>query len=892
MYDDLIIGATGTDPLSNNDGTAYVIFGQAGGFAAEFDLSTLNGANGFRMDGLSATDDLGVSVASAGDFNGDGLDDLVIGASKVDAGGVFNTGAAYIVYGKTTPFAATLDLSTLNGSNGFRFDGEANSDRAGFSVHGAGDVNGDGLADVMVGTIKGDDGVTIDSGRTYILFGSTSVMPAVLTAGALTGANGFIITGPDAGGQAGFSVSSAGDMNGDGIADLRIGAPATTVGVDADAGKTFVVFGQAGGFLAELNMSSLNGTNGFAIEGNAAEMELGFSGSSIGDFNGDGYDDLLVSAPSTNDGASAGSAYVIYGQAGAYPATVTLASLNGTVGFAIQGVDAGDYTGYNVSGVGDVNGDGYDDLLIGASKASGGGYENGESYLVFGRASGIGATLDLATVPGNGGIVFNGDAFLDQAGRYVSGAGDVNGDGYDDLLVAARNADISPNNDVGQTYLIFGRDFTGTITQAGGTSGEVLTGTAGRDAIIAGAGDDELVGNGGPDILSAGQGDDTLAISDTAFVRLAGGNGFDTLRLDGAGMTLDLTAISDRAVSGIEQIDVRGTGANSLTLDLLEVLNLSDTSNTLLVLSDTGDTVDIGAGWTPAGQEVIGSNTFDVFTQGNATVKVMVPGDTVDPVVTVDPLTTTDTTPQLTGTVVDDDPATTVEVTVNGIGYSATNNGDGTWTLNDDTITPALAVGTYNVTVTATDSSSNVGTDATIDELVIEAAPIVGDLDNDGFVGITDLNLILSAWNQTVPPANPTADPSGDNFIGIEDLNFVLGNWNAGTPPAAQTSGGSVEETAASTAAASEPVQASMPEATATLGKVSLVDEVASVASATSQGTPEADQGQTAAAWGWMVDGSRSSRTAFVGDTEDDGSGDSVLDLAEPMDDQAGVSRL
>ncbi len=843
-FDDLIFGAPGADPVGTNDGSVYIVFGMAGGFPAEFDLSTLNGINGFRVDALVSGDDMGVSVASAGDVNGDGLGDLVFGASKADPNGN-RSGAAYVVYGKSTPFAATLDLTTLNGTNGYRFDGAVSLDRTGFSVSGMGDVNGDGLADLVIGSTAGDDGVTADTGRSYVIFGSTAAMPAVLTAGSLTGANGFIITGPASGDRAGFSVGSAGDMNGDGIADIRIGAPGSTVGVNSTAGKTYVVFGQTSGFPTDFNLSAINGTNGFVVEGDTADLELGFTGSAIGDFNGDGFGDLLIGAPASADPTSAGNAYVVFGQAAAFPTTVTLASLNGANGFAIQGVDLGDETGFNVSGVGDVNGDGFDDLLIGAHIADGGTFENGETYLLFGRGGVFAATLSLATVPGNGGMVINGADVLDHAGRYVSGAGDVNGDGFDDLLVAARDADVGVNNDAGRTYLVFGRDFTGVVTQAGGVTGEVFNGTVARDLVIAGAGDDELIGNGGLDVLRAGEGDDVLAVPDAAFARLAGGSGFDTVRLDGAGVVLDLTALSDHVLTGIEQIDVRGTGANSLTLDVREVLNLSDTTNTLLVLADPDDTVDMGAGWTASGSELIDGKTFDVFTQGQAVLKVFASSDTTDPVVTVNALTTSDTTPQLTGTVVDDDPATAVVVTVNGVAYPATNNGDGTWTLADDTISPALADGTYEVAVTATDTASNVGSDATMNELVVDATLPVVTVDaltttdttpqltgtvvdddpattvvvtvngvaypatnnGDGTWTLADDTITpalavgtydVSAFgidtagnagsdatiNELVIEAVVPGDLNGDGFVGIADLNIILGDWNQNVPPA------------------------------------------------------------------------------------------------------------
>ncbi len=160
--------------------------------------------------------------------------------------------------------------------------------------------------------------------------------------------------------------------------------------------------------------------------------------------------------------------------------------------------------------------------------------------------------------------------------------------------------------------------------------------------------------------------------------------------------------------------------------------------------------------------------------------------DTTVPVVTVDALQTTDDTPELTGTVSDNDPNVSIVVSVNGSDYAATNNGDGTWTLADNTVSP-LPAGTYDVSVTATDTAGNIGVDGTTDELTV-IGPITGDLNGNGFVGIDDLNLILGNWNQTVTPGDPLqGDPSGDGFVGIGDLGYVLGNWNAGTPPIAET---------------------------------------------------------------------------------------------------------
>ena len=149
-FADLIVGAPGADPHGSDSGASYVVFGKAAGFGANLDLSTLDGANGFKLSGVAADDCSGSSVASAGDVNGDGFADLIVGAPGADPHGA-NSGASYVVFGKAAGFGANLDLSTLDGANGFKLSGVAAGDRSGCSVASAGDVNGDGFADLIVG---------------------------------------------------------------------------------------------------------------------------------------------------------------------------------------------------------------------------------------------------------------------------------------------------------------------------------------------------------------------------------------------------------------------------------------------------------------------------------------------------------------------------------------------------------------------------------------------------------------------------------------------------------------------------------------------------------------------------------------------------------------------
>ena len=200
------------------------MFGKAAGFAANLDLSTLDGTNGFKLSGVAADDYSGCSVASAGDVNGDGFADLIVGARGADPHGS-NSGASYVVFGKAAGFGANLDLSTLNGTNGFKLSGVAADDRSGCSVASAGDVNGDGFADLIVGASGADPHGRLIPGRAMWC----SARPAGFAAN-------LDLSDPrrhqrlqaqrrgDTATSAAVSVASAGDVNGDGFADLIVGA--------------------------------------------------------------------------------------------------------------------------------------------------------------------------------------------------------------------------------------------------------------------------------------------------------------------------------------------------------------------------------------------------------------------------------------------------------------------------------------------------------------------------------------------------------------------------------------------------------------------------------------------------------------------------------------------
>ena len=293
-------------------------------------LASLNGTTGFRLDGVSSSDNSGESVSSAGDVNGDGFDDLIVGAPAGDDNGS-NAGESYVVFGKSSGFSSAIDLSSLDGTTGFRLNGVSNYDDSGESVSSAGDVNGDGFDDLIVGAPDGDDNGS-DAGESYVVFGKSSGFSSAIDLSSLDGTTGFKLNGIDSDDHAGSSVSSAGDVNGDGFEDVIIGAGNSSYSTN----ESFVVFGKSGGFSSAIDLSGLNGTTGFRLDGIDNYDESGKFVSSAGDVNGDGFDDLIIGAHDASGSGSGsyseeGESYVVFGDgATSQPFTTGNDSLTGT----------------------------------------------------------------------------------------------------------------------------------------------------------------------------------------------------------------------------------------------------------------------------------------------------------------------------------------------------------------------------------------------------------------------------------------------------------------------------------------------------------------------------------------------------------------------------------
>ncbi|MBC7987318.1 MAG: FG-GAP repeat protein [Sphingomonadaceae bacterium] len=631
-FDDIIIGAFGAD---SGAGESYIVFGKAGGFAASLDPASLDGSNGFRLDGIDAGDYSGFSVASAGDVNGDGFDDVIIGAYLADPVGL-SEGESYVVFGRAGGFGATLDLASLDGSNGFRLDGIDVIDDSGRSVSSAGDVNGDGFDDILIGARGGDPGGDSYAGETYVVFGSGAAFAAAIDLASLDGTNGFRIDGIDSGDQSGRSVASAGDVNGDGFDDLIIGAYRAYPNGDAFAGESYVVFGSGAGFAASIDLAGLDGANGFRLDGIDPLDRSGRSVASAGDVNGDGFDDVIVGAlfADPNGDSYAGESYVVFGSGAGFAAAIDLAGLHGTNGFRIDGIDANDQSGISVASAGDVNGDGFDDVVIGASAADS---VAGESYVVFGKADGFAASLDLATLNGTNGFRIDGIDANDVSGDSVSSAGDVNGDGFDDLVVGASSADPNGDSYAGESYVIFGRAPEGDVRRigtqiaqmiSGGAGDDTLEGLGGNDTLRGLDGDDEIEGGSGADRIEGGFGGDAIEGGSGDDLAL-GGTGSDEVSL-GSGNDSAEGSTGEDTLTGEDGNDTLAGGAEADVLiggAGIDVASYAKSTAPVAVdLAAGAGTVGDAAGDVLSGiEQLIGSKKADVLA-GDALANVITGG--------------------------------------------------------------------------------------------------------------------------------------------------------------------------------------------------------------------------------------------------------------------------
>jgi hypothetical protein len=434
-YSDVIIGAVNASNGAITGGGAFVYLGSASGnnFSSP-DWSFYGTANLMQLGG---------SVANAGDVNGDGYSDVIVGAPGY-TNGQFLEGKTFVFYGSA---------SGLSISPSWSFESNVLNLHVGLTVRSAGDINGDGFSDILVGS----------TGSIYIFLGSSS---------GLNSSAVQVLSNP---GKAGFGtvLSSAGDVNKDGFFDLLVGLPKqNTSGGITEGGVAEIYAGTTAGTFATTPI--------WTASGQMNNQHFGTSVSFAGDINGNGYSDILIGSPGWSQSLAGQGLVSIF-----YASSFGIGSTPSTT---ISGLTAGEALGSSVSSVGDINGNGYADFIIGSPSFAGSGMQQGKARLFQGGKNGVTECL----------INLTGQSSGDQFGTAVAPAGDVNGDGLTDFIIGIPFSD-SANVNAGKVQLVLGNsDAIDTVPAS------TMTGTYQYENLgwkITEAGD--LNGDGFGDIVSS-----------------------------------------------------------------------------------------------------------------------------------------------------------------------------------------------------------------------------------------------------------------------------------------------------------------------------------------------------------------------------------------------------
>lgn len=470
-FDELIVGALGAFTYR---GMVYVLWGGIEGPLFPNSTASITPPLGFSLAGVANIDQTGCSLACV-DANQDGYKDIIIGARGARPGGKSAAGAVYVLFQDGTRNQTNINLGSIiaNPSQGFIISGENANEQFGFSVGNAGDVNGDGWKDIVVGAPYAN----ANNGNAYVLYSKPGLN--ALDLAKLNATSGFKLLGTGTfSATTGYAVNGIGDINGDGFDEVAIGAKRHG---GANKGAVYVVFGKPSRSTPVNLSTDLVANDLIRFDGTSGDQpRLGWAVSSAGNFNGDRFTDFIFSAPfaSSPMSTSAGAAYIIFGKANFSDTTIPIASLSLNDGFTVY---SSKYSalGYSLSGGRDINGDDLDDVVIGSP-----GYmsQKGTCYVVYGTTNASSIIYAGAMTAQQGYQLVRGSNSISLIGQYGTILGNFNNDKLTDIVVNGPRASENGLTNSGMTIGIYGNSIAAPVLV--GSSGNLDYNTDSSTSVV------------------------------------------------------------------------------------------------------------------------------------------------------------------------------------------------------------------------------------------------------------------------------------------------------------------------------------------------------------------------------------------------------------------------